>query len=88
MDDREVAAALRFIREHAGEPIQVQDVLSEVPISRRGLEVRFRSAVGRSIHDQIQRDHLLGVGQSHPQFVVPDDDPAGDAAQMIRTEHR
>ena len=35
-----------------------QHVLDAVPISRRGLEVRFRRAVGRSIHEQIQRDHL------------------------------
>jgi LacI family transcriptional regulator len=55
IDDRPVAAALRFIREHAFEGITVRDVLRAVPLSRRALEGRFRAAVGRSPHDEIAR---------------------------------
>ena len=40
----------RFIREHACEGIGVDDVLSQVPVSRSVLQRRFRSLLGRSIH--------------------------------------
>jgi LacI family transcriptional regulator len=58
MDDRMVAAALRFIREHAAEPIRIDSLLREVPISRRSLEMKFRRVVGRSLHAEIQRTRL------------------------------
>jgi len=58
MEDREVALALRFIEIHAGRPIRVDDVVQHVGLSRRGLEIRFHRAVGRSIHDEIQRVRL------------------------------
>jgi LacI family transcriptional regulator len=58
MEDRDVAAALAFIRDSVGQPIQVQDVLQHVPLSRRALEMRFRRALGRSVHDEIQRVRL------------------------------
>ncbi len=53
-----VAAALRFISEHASEPIRVHDVIRAVPIARRTLEARFRARLGRSLLDEIQRVHL------------------------------
>ena len=53
-----VAAALRFIRERASEPIRVEHVLRDVPISRRSLEMRFRRVVGRSLHAEILRTRL------------------------------
>ncbi|HEV7298443.1 MAG TPA: DNA-binding transcriptional regulator [Tepidisphaeraceae bacterium] len=56
--DADVAAAVRFIREHAGDPIRVDDVLREVPASRRSLELRFRRVLGRSPLDEIVRVHV------------------------------
>ena len=58
MEDRHVAGALRFIRENVARPIQVADVLKAAPLSRRALEMRFRRAVGRSIHEEIHRLRL------------------------------
>jgi LacI family transcriptional regulator len=55
IDDVEVAAALRFIREHSHEPIGIDSILQAVPVSRRSLERRFRRLVGRSMHAEIQR---------------------------------
>ncbi len=55
IDDTDVVQALRFIRRHAAEPIQVGDVLKSVPLSRRALQKRFRSILNRSIHDEISR---------------------------------
>lgn len=55
MEDGDVANALRFIRQHAKEPIQVGDVLRSVTLSRRALQKRFRSVLNRSVHDEIRR---------------------------------
>jgi LacI family transcriptional regulator len=55
IEDSEVVKALRFIRQHASEPIQVGDVLKAVPLSRRALQKRFRSILNRSVHDEIRR---------------------------------
>jgi len=54
MEDRMVAKALQFIRNHANEPIQVADVVEAVPISRRLLQKRFQMALGRTILDEIR----------------------------------
>ncbi|HUB24920.1 MAG TPA: DNA-binding transcriptional regulator [Tepidisphaeraceae bacterium] len=56
--DVEVARAIRFIREHAGRPFQVEDLLDDVPLSRRSLERRFRRAMGRSVSAEIRRAHV------------------------------
>jgi LacI family transcriptional regulator len=58
IDDADVAAALRFIRQHAHESIQVKDVLDKVPISRRTLERRVREVLGRGVWEEIRRAHL------------------------------
>ena len=58
VEDRAVAQALRFIREHGCEAIGVDDVVNKVPMSRSVLQRRFRSLLGRSIHDEIVRVRL------------------------------
>ncbi len=55
LDNRDVAAAVRFIREHACAGINVEDVLSAVPLSRRVLESLFRKYLGRTPHEEIVR---------------------------------
>jgi LacI family transcriptional regulator len=58
IDDPSVAEAVRFIREHASEPIGVEDVLAKVAMSRRNLERRFKKAMRRSLLDDIRRVRL------------------------------
>ena len=53
-----MAAALRFIRDRGAEPIRVGDILAEVPISRRALELRFRAVAGCSLNAAIQQAHF------------------------------
>lgn len=53
--DEEVAESIRYIRQHACNPIQVRDVLEKAGMSRSTLEARFREAIGRSIHAEIRR---------------------------------
>ena len=57
-DDPDVSSALRFIREHAGEMIQVNDVVSALCVSRRSLYAKFKARLGRSVHDEIVRVRL------------------------------
>lgn len=53
--DRTVAEALRFIRENACGAIHVGDVLKHARASRGSLEAGLKQAVGRTIHQEIQR---------------------------------
>jgi LacI family transcriptional regulator len=55
IDDQDVSAAIRFIRERACQGISVAQVLEAVPLSRRALETRFRRLLGRTPHDEIVR---------------------------------
>jgi LacI family transcriptional regulator len=63
IDDPETAAAIRFIREHAQEPITVKDVLGRVPICRKTLELRFEKLLGRTPKAEISR-HRVDVARS------------------------
>jgi LacI family transcriptional regulator len=58
VEDRHIATAVRFIREHACEGIDVSDVLQAVPLSRSTLERRFSKTLGRSPKDEILRVRL------------------------------
>ncbi len=57
-DDPDVAAAMRFIRANRHAALGVEDVLREVPVSRRLLERRFRAVLDRGIGEEIRRVHL------------------------------
>ncbi len=54
-DDADVSAAIRFVRQHACDPIRVDDVLQRVPLSRTTLEKRFSGVLHRTVHAEIQR---------------------------------
>lgn len=53
--DEDVAAAVRFIRDHAVEGIDVRDVLAAVPVSRSVLERKFQKFLGFTPHELIVR---------------------------------
>lgn len=58
LEDSLVAAALRYMREHAKEPIDVGKVVRGLGVSRRTLERRFLAALGRGVSTEIARYHL------------------------------
>jgi LacI family transcriptional regulator len=58
IEDREIASAVRLIRQRACEGITVGDLLQAIPLSRRVLERRFIRCVGRSPHAEILRVKL------------------------------
>ncbi|MDY0170339.1 MAG: DNA-binding transcriptional regulator [Thermoguttaceae bacterium] len=55
VEDPVVAAALRFIRTHAKEPIGVADVVRHCAVSQRSLGLHFQSVLGHSVRAELQR---------------------------------
>jgi LacI family transcriptional regulator len=58
IEDPLVSRAMRYIWERACEGIQVGEVVEHVNCSRRGLEVRFKKSIGRSIGSEIGRARI------------------------------
>ena len=58
IDDEVVVHALRYIQSHAFHDIAVKDILREVPVSRRSLEIQFQKYLGRSPAEEIRRVRL------------------------------
>jgi LacI family transcriptional regulator len=58
IDDVEVRTAMRFIWDHAAEPLSVADVVGHVPLCRSQLERRFRKATNRTLQEEISRVHV------------------------------
>lgn len=71
VDDRDVARAVQFIREHACDGINVEDVLRAVPLSRRVLEQRFRRLLGRTPREEILQVRLARVRQLLSETDLP-----------------
>lgn len=56
-----VAAAYRFIREHACDGINVESVLQHLGVSRTSLQDHFREAVNKSVHDVLIETRVARV---------------------------
>jgi LacI family transcriptional regulator len=61
INDADVAAALRYIRQHACDGVTVQQVVDHVAVSRSILERRFRKFVGHSPQAVIRQTQLNRV---------------------------
>jgi len=69
--DRQVAAALRFIREYACQGLTAVDVVAHVPVSRSVLQRRFRKELGRSIQEEIVHTRLKRARQLLAETDLP-----------------
>ena len=67
--DVEVNRAIRFIREHPIAGLKVGDVLAHMRMSRASLQQRMKQAVGRTIHEEIERVRLDRVKEL---LLIPD----------------
>jgi LacI family transcriptional regulator len=76
-NDRDVALALRFIHDHAGQPIAVKEIARTSRLSRRMLELRFRRSVGCTIHEKIQSVRL----ERAKQLLIETEQSIGEVAQ-------
>ena len=63
IDDPQVAAAVRYIREHACHGINVADVVKHAGLSRTLIERRMRQAIGRTPGEEIIRLRFNRVKQ-------------------------
>ena len=71
VEDARIAAALRFIRQHATEAIDVPRVAREVALSRSVLERRMKALIGRSPGEEISRLRFAAVEKLLPQTHLP-----------------
>jgi LacI family transcriptional regulator len=76
--DADVAAAVRYISLHTQEHLHVDDVLCEVPLSRRSLEQRFQKALGRTPAQEIRRSQV----ELAKQVLAETDEPMARVALM------
>jgi LacI family transcriptional regulator len=83
IEDKQVAAAMRFIREHACEGIDVSDVLHAVPMSRSTMDRRFINILGYSPKDEILRVRLNRA----KQLLAETDLPLALIAEKVGLEH-
>jgi LacI family transcriptional regulator len=74
--DREVAAAVRYIRENACAGLSVEGVLRQVGLSRSVLDLRFKTALGRTPKAEILRVQLERARQLLSESRLPLDDVA------------
>ncbi len=58
VNDRDLQLAIAYIHKNACSGIHVENVVSQVPCCRSLIERKFKSAFGRSIHDEIFRVKL------------------------------
>ncbi|WP_437222843.1 XylR family transcriptional regulator [Planctomicrobium sp. SH661] len=63
IEDRDLAAAVRMIRQQACLGVTIDDVLRKVPVSRSSLERKFRELLGRSPQAEIIRFRIERVKQ-------------------------
>ncbi|MCB1211645.1 MAG: helix-turn-helix transcriptional regulator, partial [Verrucomicrobiales bacterium] len=61
VEDPRIATALRFIRQHATEQIDVNRVAREAALSRTVLERRMKALIGRSPGEEINRIRFAAV---------------------------
>lgn len=71
VEDRNIALAAQFIRDHACEGIRIADILRVVPLSRRVLEERFQRSFGVSPRQEIQRVRLNRVRELLAETDLP-----------------
>jgi LacI family transcriptional regulator len=83
IEDKQMAAATRFIREHACEGIDVSDVLHAVPMSRSTMDRRFIRILGYSPKDEILRVRLNRA----KQLLAETDLSLARIAEKVGLEH-
>jgi LacI family transcriptional regulator len=71
VDDPDVAAALRIIRDNAGRPLNVKQLLQRVPVARRTLEKRFRKVLGCTPRQEIERVGVRRASQLLAETDLP-----------------
>jgi len=83
IEDKNVASALSYIREHACTGIAVEQVLRHAAASRSQLEKKFRRFLGRSPQAEIRRVQVARIRQ----LLIETDFPLKKIAELTGFEH-
>lgn len=78
IEDERISKAIRFIRDHACENIDVESVAQTAGLSRRSLETKFRQMIKRSPLEEIQEGRYRRVRQ----LLLETDFVLADVAEM------
>lgn len=82
--DRHISEALRLIREHACEGLDVSGLARRVGLSRSVLQRRFRAVLGRSPHEEILRARLKRA----MELLLQTELPLADIAERAGFNHQ
>lgn len=77
-DDRMVTHAMRFIREHCAEIVSVEDILDELGVSRKTLEIRMKRVTGQTPRNAIYRARI----EKSKRMLSVSSSPVGEIARM------
>jgi LacI family transcriptional regulator len=78
-DDAQIQAALHYIHQNLNNDISVSDILKQVPLSRRLLEIRFKEVTKQTIYKYISDLRM----ERFAQLLLANDSPIGDVANSI-----
>lgn len=79
IQDKEIAKALKFIDECTLEKINVDDVVKQVPLSRRLLEIRFKQFTKMSIYQYIMKKRM----DRFAQLLIESKSPVNEIAAQL-----
>jgi LacI family transcriptional regulator len=88
IDDPEIIQVLKYIKQNSNKPLQVDEIANHVYISKRSLQLRFRKALGRSIHDLIVQAHFDIAKALLIETNLPIDEIAGRSGFLYTSNMR
>ena len=92
--NREMAEAVRFVRDHACDPeLEIEDLVAQLDLSRKTLDRWFQKCLGRSPHEEIARVRLARIQDLLATTTLPPDEIAllsgfGHVGSMCRMMKR
>lgn len=78
-DNPAILAALKYIHQNLANKINVEDIIKQVPLSRRLLEIRFRQVTGQSIYQYISDLRM----ERFSQLLLASTEPIADLAMQV-----
>lgn len=78
-DNPAILAALKYIHQNLANKINVDDIVKQVPLSRRLLEIRFRQVTGQSIYQYISDLRM----ERFSQLLLASTEPIADLAMQV-----
>lgn len=78
-DNPAILAALKYIHQNLANKLNVEDIVKQVPLSRRLLEVRFRQVTGQAIYQYISDLRM----ERFSQLLLASTEPIADLAMQV-----